>query len=258
MGNMRDKKILCLLLCFLLCILSSAHAEESCVLVQYQTNHSALNQSTLDIASGMGYIIQDETGKLFAIDGGLEDDGYRFLQLLKEASGEEKPHVDMWFLSHPHSDHYGALKAIAGTYPNQLTVETILANFPPRDFVDTVKGTSYAPGETALDTIRYTLNAELAVPHTGDTYQVGQISIEVATTWEDLKQVNECNETSTILMVRAGEKKVLFLGDAYAATCKNAAKTMGINWHATSFRLRITRFAAVRLICTRQQTQRCT
>jgi hypothetical protein len=33
MGNMRDKKILCLLLCFLLCILSSAHAEESCVLV---------------------------------------------------------------------------------------------------------------------------------------------------------------------------------------------------------------------------------
>ena len=177
----------------------------------------------------MGYILKDENGVLFVIDGGLEDDGYRFLQLLKEVSGQEKPHVAMWFLSHPHNDHYGALKAIAGTYPNLLTVDTILANFPPRDLRDTVNGTSYAPGEAALDTIRYSLKAELIVPQTGDTYQVGNMAIEVITTWEDLKQVNECNETSTILMVRAGEKKILFLGDAYAATCKNAVKNYGDN-----------------------------
>lgn len=226
---MKKNIVIFLLLMTLCCGILPVAAEESgnALLVQYQTIHSSVEESTLSNASGMGYVMRAENGELFVIDGGVQDDGYRFLQLLKAVSGQDKPHVSLWFLSHPHADHYGALSMIANQYADQITVDRILAAFPPADTVDLVKGTSYAPGMAALNTILYTFRSELIVPHAGDTCHVGNMDIDVVTTWEDLRQINECNETSTILMVYAAGQKVLFLGDAYAATCKNAVKKYG-------------------------------
>lgn len=221
------KKVLVLLLVLLTAAFSANAEAGETLLVQYQTVYSSPEGYVPGSAAGMGYILKADNGELFVIDGGNAEDGYRFLQLLKEVSGEEKPHVSVWFLSHPHSDHYGALRQIADYYRNHLTVDAIMANFPPRDLVDTVKSTSYAPGAAALDTIRYTLNADLIMPHTGDTFEVGNITVDIVTTWEDLKPVNDVNETSIVLMVKTEGKKVLFLGDAYAATCKNAIANYG-------------------------------
>ena len=69
--------------------------------------------------------------------------------------------------------------------------------------------------------------AELVVPHTGETYQLDNVSIDVVTTWEDLRQINDPNETSTVLMVYAEGQKMLFLGDAYPATAQNVLNNYG-------------------------------
>ena len=212
-------------------VLPGAEAEgnmnKGTLLVQYCTANYELNKVLIDPAGGMGYIIRTENGELFVIDGGNENDGYRFLQLLREVSGEEKPHVSMWFLSHPHGDHYGALKSIADTYASQLTVDKLLCNFPPRDTVDLIKSTSYAYGNAALTSILAATHAELVTPHTGETYQVDNVTIDVVTTWEDLRQINDPNETSTVLMIYAEGQKMLFLGDAYPATAQNVLNNYG-------------------------------
>jgi len=211
--------------------LPGAGAEENMnkgtLLVQYCTANYELDKVLIDPAGGMGYIIRTENGELFVIDGGNTNDGYRFLQLLREVSGQEKPHISMWFLSHPHGDHYGALKSIADTYASQLTIDTILCSFPPRDTVDLIKSTSYASGNAALTNILAATHAKLVTPHTGETYQIDNISIDIVTTWEDLRQINDPNETSTVLMVYAEGQKMLFLADAYPATAQNVLKNHG-------------------------------
>ncbi len=212
-------------------VLPGAEAEgnmnKGTLLVQYCTANYELNKVLIDPAGGMGYIIRAENGELFVIDGGNENDGYRFLQLLREVSGEEKPHVSMWFLSHPHGDHYGALKSIADTYASQLMVDKLLCNFPPRETVDLIKSTSYAYGNAALTSILAATHAELVTPHTGETYHVDNVTIDVVTTWEDLRQINDPNETSTVLMIYAEGQKMLFLGDTYPATAQNVLNNYG-------------------------------
>lgn len=197
------------------------------MLVQYCTANYELNKVLIDPAGGMGYVIRTENGELFVIDGGNENDGYRFLQLLQEISGEEKPRVSMWFLSHPHGDHYGALKSIADEYADCLTIDKLLCSFPPHDTVDLNKSTSYASGSAALTTILTATQAELVTPHTGETYQLDNLTIDIVTTWEDLQKINDPNETSTVLMVYAEGQKMLFLGDAYPATAQNVLDNYG-------------------------------
>lgn len=196
------------------------------LLVQYQTENSKLDEVLIQNAGGMGYVMRTREGKLIVLDGGNTNDGYRFLELLKELSGQEKPEVEIWFLSHPHGDHYGALKTITEEYLNQIHIKNICCNFPPADLTDTT-GHSYAAPDALLKTMLAVTKAEFYEAKTGDGFDVDNIHIDVVTTWEDLARVSDPNETSMILMAYVEGQKILFLADAYPATAKNAIKNYG-------------------------------
>ena len=71
------------------------------------------------------FIITTEDGKVLVMDGGFAQDADNLIGWLKRVTGEEIPHVDGWFLSHPHLDHITCLNHIMETRPHDLTVDAL-------------------------------------------------------------------------------------------------------------------------------------
>ena len=53
----------------------------------------------------MGYVIKTKNGKLIVIDGGGYGQGAPIEKVIKDWGGK----VDMWFITHNHSDHYASV-----------------------------------------------------------------------------------------------------------------------------------------------------
>lgn len=56
----------------------------------------------------MGYIIKTSENKVIVIDGGTSEDAPNLEKHISELGNK----VDVWFITHPHSDHAGAIKKI--------------------------------------------------------------------------------------------------------------------------------------------------
>ena len=76
--------------------------------------------------NGSSFVIQLKNGHFIIEDGGTTQDAVYLLEYLESLTPEgEKPVVEAWFITHPHSDHLGAMRKIATTpeYLNRITVE---------------------------------------------------------------------------------------------------------------------------------------
>lgn len=56
----------------------------------------------------MGYIIKTSTDKVIIIDGGTTEDAPNLINHINRLGGK----VDIWFITHPHSDHAGAIEKV--------------------------------------------------------------------------------------------------------------------------------------------------
>ncbi|MBR4308862.1 MAG: MBL fold metallo-hydrolase [Oscillospiraceae bacterium] len=86
-----------------------------------------------DYYQNMSYVVKTRQGKIIVIDGGYKTGNYdpKYLYaFLQDVTGKSVPHVDAWFFTHNHNDHYGAFLGIAELYPNGITVDTIYHRFP--------------------------------------------------------------------------------------------------------------------------------
>ena len=63
-------------------------------------------------AAGMGDVIVTENGKLIVVDGGQPNDADMFIELLEAQAEGKIPEIEHWIITHPHLDHYGAIKAV--------------------------------------------------------------------------------------------------------------------------------------------------
>ena len=93
------------------------------------------------------FLITTESGKVIAIDGGRREDADYFLRYLRELTGTQVPHVDAWFLTHPHCDHIDAFMEIMEKHEGELTVDRVYFNFPSAYFM------TLEPDYSAADTI---------------------------------------------------------------------------------------------------------
>ena len=98
--------------------------------------HQLPSQTTL--AEGgkekmMSYIIQTRGGKIIVIDGGCPSDnldGNYLFAYLQKITGKAKPHVDVWFFTHAHLDHFGAYLSVVATHSKEITVDAVYHRFP--------------------------------------------------------------------------------------------------------------------------------
>jgi len=162
------------------------------------------------IAAGMGYLIVTETGRLIAVDGGNTEDAEDFCELIKRYSKDNE--VDLWILTHPHIDHYGALGTAvrSGTFPR---VEKLVCLFGSVDDVgdDPEALDKRATAVSFLEDILKRTKAEYVKPSEGDVYRVDSAEVTMIALPADL---SDANPSSLIFSVKGNGKKILFTGDA--------------------------------------------
>ncbi len=158
------------------------------------------------------FIITTEDGKIIAIDGGFREDAVNFLDYLRGITGNDTPHIDAWFLTHPHVDHIGAFLEVIDNHATELTLDKIYANFPSERYLSS---DDRSAAELVCEvTERLPRFAErLALCTGGDRFKIGDTAVTVLFTYDFAITENVCNNSSLVFKLELGGKSAIFLGD---------------------------------------------
>jgi beta-lactamase superfamily II metal-dependent hydrolase len=156
------------------------------------------------------YVMQTVNGKVIVIDGGYEGDA-PYLKGFLAAIGN---HVDMWFVSHQHTDHIDALTAILKN-PGDLKIDKIYGSI-----LDTQWIKAYEAEECLKTTVDFNealkaAQKELTELTLGQVIKIDKITIEVLgiKNPEILVDDNILNNSSVVMRVWDTHKSILFTGD---------------------------------------------
>ena len=161
-------------------------------------------------------IITTADGKVIAVDGGHRQDACYFLNFLKELTGQEKPRIDAWFLTHAHNDHFDCFFEIIENHFDEIEIGKIYFNLPSPQFFEN------AP-RPDRDSVRTTAHFyellpkfadKIVVVFGGDKYEIGDAQIEILYSPDYEIVANVGNNSSIVFKVTLGGKTILMLADA--------------------------------------------
>lgn len=163
------------------------------------------NQSDSQMLSA---ILETKNGSLIVIDGGTEADASYLLQKIQEKGG----HVSAWLITHPHSDHVGAITkllndgapiTIDGIYYNLTSIEWYQTYESYR--ADMVAQFAGALGRVSPEKLHGNVKS-------GDQIQVDDVTITVLNS-PYLIETNSINNSSVAYSLEVNGKHIVFLGD---------------------------------------------
>jgi beta-lactamase superfamily II metal-dependent hydrolase len=162
----------------------------------------------------MAFLIVTGNGKAIAVDGGNKQDTEYFHGYIEALLGP-KPHIDLWFLTHPHDDHTDVLYEMLRRFPDDFTVGRLIYSFPPFDFLDRYeKDCAHTVSE--LDELLPVLRAkgtDVRAAQKGDLYAVDGVTFEILRTYDTSITPNADNNASMVFRMEACGQSVLFTGD---------------------------------------------
>lgn len=146
----------------------------------------------------MSYFMVTSGGKVMVLDGGFAEDLPNLKSLIRQYGG----HVDKWFISHPHGDHFTALMTLLGNLDGISIGEIVYSRCKgvSNDFYNTLDA----------------LNGRILVTdiqQTGLRLDVDDVGIKVLSIADPHLHSN-LNNSSMALRVWDANKTVVFLGDA--------------------------------------------
>ncbi len=157
----------------------------------------------------MGYIIRSKNGKLIVVDGGLEADAVHLKEMLKEEGGK----VDAWLITHPHSDHVGALINVLNDKDSAITIGGIYYHLTDLNWY---KRNEAYRADYVEKFIKSLANASPSILHSkikyGDIIDLDDVKIHVMNS-PYLFNVNAINNSSIAYRVDMSGKRIMFLGD---------------------------------------------
>ena len=164
----------------------------------------------------MSYLLKTSGEKVIVIDGGWAQDAPALRQAIKAAGG----HVDAWFITHPHRDHFEALVTILHDLQG-ITIDKIYYSYSA--YADSIANSidDSLPAGTSPNRIRDlydALNAsgvaedvQMQTPET--RLDIDGVGIKVlAVADDDLS--HDLNNSCMVLRIWDDTKSVVFLGDA--------------------------------------------
>lgn len=164
----------------------------------------------MDGGQNLSCLIQTKEGSLIMVDGGTGNDTQHLIDVIQSKGGK----VSAWLITHPHSDHIGALTEILSMETEPIEIADIYYSFLETEY--------YQAGEHQgrMDNLLNILKAfEKVNPeklHTplvqGQTIQVDEVTIHVMNEPYACEQ-NTFNNSSVGFRLDLNGKRILFLGD---------------------------------------------
>lgn len=161
---------------------------------------------------GDSFIITTEDGKVIVVDGGFKTETEYFIAYLRQVTGSRKPHVDAWFLSHPHTDHCELFYEIVENRPNALTFDKVLVKFAPVEFYSEIGEEEGSEMVGTFDRLIADHPEKVRILSDADEFNIGAANIKVIYTFDPA--FTNVNESSVIFRMELGGKSILFTGDA--------------------------------------------
>lgn len=203
-------------------------------LIQFQTAASRYNGafggSVGWPAAGMGYVICANNGAFTVVDGGNTEDAAQLVETLcRNSIGI--PIVEYWIITHPHGDHYFALREICRTPEliSKIKVKELVYYFP-EDFL-TNEGTHVCSSALIdMENISRSLCAKIRKPKFNEQLSFGDLAIRFIYTPDDcsiFKGQQNANVCSLIFTVNGQHKRALFTGDAFRRSLQLTAWRFG-------------------------------
>ena len=187
---------------------------------QFETDHSLID-------CGMCYIIRCADNSFFVIDSAhfySVHDNDRIHDFLRSMTPEnEKIHISGWFLSHGHDDHICKCTDYLRYNMKDTVIDKFYYNFISDEHRD---NTNWDGAGKGFRRSFYEEVKKSGVPvvklHTGQHFYVRNLEFEVLCTHEDIwpESCADYNNSSTVLMMKADNTKVLWPGDASAESSK--------------------------------------
>lgn len=161
-------------------------------------------------SQNMSYLLQTQYGSIIVIDGGLREDADHLIETIQAKGGR----VAAWLITHPHSDHIGALTEILNREPIPVQIDNIYYSFLERDTyahgehmgrMGDYDNLVAAFGKVAPEKLHGSLSK-------GQKIQVDDVTINVLNLpYRSLS--NTFNNSSIAYRLDVGGKRILFLGD---------------------------------------------
>lgn len=173
--------------------------------------HMLRNDSRIQMQS---FVVEEASGKLLVIDGGMEADAGHLLTRLREISGKTVPHVDAWLFTHAHLDHMDAFLKLFEEQPEAFSFDHILCCFPSEQYLALEQDPNGgARTLRRFNALRARLGSRVVTVSEDDVYTFGTARVEVLKTVDCLVKVNVVNNSSTVFKLYLGDRTILFLGD---------------------------------------------
>ena len=173
------------------------------------------------------FIITTADGRVIAIDGGHTAETDYFIQYLKAVTGQRVPHIDAWFLSHPHDDHVQVFYEVAENRAKQVTFDKVLLNYVPWELYESRGQQEGMEMVREFDRISQAFPEKVQILNTGDVFNIGDAKITVLYTPDE--SFIDVNEHSVIFRMDLGGTSVMFTGDAQV----NAGNKTLAEWEST-------------------------
>ena len=194
-------------------------------MIQYCTNASLFDGDFIGAgawpAAGMGYVFVSENNRLIVVDGGHGVDAEALTDLLTEQAGGGIPSVDLWIVTHPHGDHYGALQEIAAREDlrKRINVKEMVYYFP-EEFRSKNGKAPCGKANRHIESICQSLGTPARVPTEGERIRVDSLELTFLFVPTDCSCIDNPNSLSLIFTVQGSRHRVMMTGDAFSDTLR--------------------------------------
>jgi hypothetical protein len=156
---------------------------------------------------GNSYVMRTNKGRIIVMDGGMPQEA-PFIRGFIDALGGE---VEAWFISHPHSDHMGALSALLPDLQH-LKIKQIYHSRLAENLID--KDEEQNLCREFYDHLEKSGIPVKDIQDAGQILHFDEMNLQILSVQNPEFEMNAYNNSSMIMRVWDKRKSVLFLGDA--------------------------------------------
>jgi beta-lactamase superfamily II metal-dependent hydrolase len=156
---------------------------------------------------GNSYVFRMNNGKVVVMDGGVKEET-PYLRGFLAAMGNK---VDVWFVSHPHPDHIGALNEILKS-PGEIIIDTICLSEYSSGFCESEPDYMQAAKDF------YSNLKKSGIPVTnniqpGRIFKIDHTQFKILSVKNEDIKINPYNNSSMVIRAWDEKKSFVFLGD---------------------------------------------